>query len=162
VRALIALAALSLPLLGTPGCGTIFHGIRQVVPAQSTPDEVGISVEPGAAKYTTPASLSLERRRDYRLTFSKEGYEPATMDIEHHMSGGILVLDILTGLVGVVVDGATGAWYHLTPRTAQALLRKTDAAVDGPSSIRVFVSFKNGSLSIQSSPSGVAVGVSRR
>src|SRR5687768_3104358 len=100
------------------GCGTIFNGTRQTIVATSAPDQASIAVEPGGGKFTTPSSLSLERKNDYNLTFTKEGYSPATFQIQHKMNAGILVLDILAGLVGVIVDAATGGWNDLSPETA--------------------------------------------
>jgi hypothetical protein len=44
------------------------------------------------------------------------------------MQGGILVLDILfTGLIGVIVDAVTGAWYKLSPETATVSLTSLGA-----------------------------------
>jgi hypothetical protein len=155
-------AVLAFLLLGSAGCGTLFNGTRQSVTAQSAPDGAKISVEPGGAHYTTPATMSLERKQDYHLTFSKGGYQPATLDVEHHMNGGILVLDILAGLVGVIVDAATGGWNKLTPSTLQAVLTKTHASIEGAQSIRVSVVIKGGKLNIQSSEPGVGVQVQKR
>jgi len=130
--------------------------------ARSAPDGASISVTPGGASFTTPTSISLERKQDYHLSFSKEGYQPAKIDIEHHMNAGILVLDILSGLVGIIVDAATGAWNNLTPSTVQAVLTKTDTNIEGPESIRVLVEMKGGKLQIQSSVPGVGVRVDKR
>jgi len=106
--------------------------------------------------------MSLERKQDYHLTFSKEGYQSAKVDVEHHMNAGILVLDILAGLVGVIVDAATGAWNNLKPNTVQAVLTKTNASMEGPETIRVLVEIKGGNLNIQSSEPGVGVQVQKR
>lgn len=152
-------AVLSLSLLCLTGCGAIFNGTRQDVMANSSPDGASIAVAPTGAHFTTPTSMSLERKQDYHLTFTKEGYDSAKVDIEHHMNAGILVLDILSGLVGIIVDAATGAWNNLTPSTVQAALTKTDANVQGPASIRIDVTMKGGTLSIQSSQPGVGVNV---
>lgn len=162
LRPLTSLAVLALPLLASAGCGTIFNGTRQDVMAQSAPDAASIAVEPGGAHFTTPTSMSLERKQDYHLTFSKEGYQSAKVDVEHHMNAGILVLDILAGLVGVIVDAATGAWNNLKPNTVQAVLTKTNASMEGPETIRVLVEIKGGNLNIQSSEPGVGVQVQKR
>ena len=54
------------------------------------------------------------------------------------MRGGILALDILyTGLLGVVVDAATGGWWDLSPNDVTLVLERKDASLDGPEEVRV-------------------------
>ena len=153
--------ALALALVSA-GCGTIFNGTRQTVVANSAPDQASITVDPGGAKFTTPASLSLERKNDYNLTFTKEGYSPGTFQIQHKMNAGILVLDILAGLVGVIVDAATGGWNNLNPESAQVVLTKMNEDVSGPEQIRVILTGKGQTLRIESTVRGVSVGVEKR
>jgi hypothetical protein len=112
---------------------------------------------------TTPAAVSLERKKDYTLTFTKAGYAPADVQVAHHVRGGIIVLDILFGLVPVIVDAATGAWNSLSPTMTNVTLTKT-AMVDGPPTIRVGITVQPrkggaGLLMIESSAPGVAVAV---
>lgn len=127
------------------GCGVIFHGTRQVVTATSTPDGATVRTMPPSEPSVTPTSLHLQRKYTYVLTFEKPGYSNATLEVQNRLQGGILALDILlTGLVGVVVDGITGAWNHLSPATAVASLNKI-AAIDGPERILVTVTTRRGS-----------------
>jgi hypothetical protein len=144
-------------MLGAMGCGAIFNGTRQTITANSSPDQTTIKIEPGGTSYTTPASLSLERKNNYNLTFSKDGYQPATFEIRKSMNGGILILDILSGLVGVIVDAATGGWYNLSPENATVTLTRTSASVEGPATIQVMISDDNGQIRIESSAPGVGV-----
>lgn len=75
------------------------------------------------------------------------------------MQGGILALDILfTGLLGVVVDAATGAWYKLAPESAVVSLTKV-ADGDGPDTIQVYVTRQGDVLKLESSAPGVSVHV---
>ena len=120
-----------------PGCGTIFGGSRQTIRATSAPDGATLTTAPETGEFTTPASITLEKKKDYTLKFSKQGYKPATVAIEHRMNGGILVLDILLFPIGVIVDAITGGWYKLSPETASVALTKESADVAGPDEIRV-------------------------
>lgn len=152
-------AALAL-LLATGGCGAIFNGTRQTIQANSAPSAAQIRTEPGNLQFTTPASLNLERKHDYVLTFTKEGYSSATFQIQKSLQGGILVLDILfTGLIGVIVDAATGAWYKLSPEAASVSLERVGASVDGPDRIDVWVSPNETGFRIEASEPGVKVEV---
>lgn len=133
------------------GCGAIFNGTRQTITAHSTPDGAILTTEPSTARYTTPASISLERKHEYVLRCEKEGYTPAEFQIQKKLQGGIVVLDVLfTGLIGVVVDGATGAWFKLSPENATLTMTRIDETVEGPKTIQVRVGFKDNVLSIES------------
>src|SRR6266568_3579389 len=116
--ALVPITSLALLLPVLSGCGLIFGGSRQTIQANSSPSGATIKTAPMTATLTTPASVSLERKKDYTLTFSKDGYTSADVQVSHHVRGGIIVLDILLGLVPVIVDapsrphGSTGQRWH--------------------------------------------------
>jgi hypothetical protein len=141
------------------GCGAVFHGTRQTIQANSAPNGAKIEIMPTGSRYTTPASINLERKLNYVLSFSKEGYKPATFEIQKSLSGGILVMDVLfTGLLGVIVDAATGAWYNLSPEVATVSLEK-DGISEGPDKIEIHISLKEDKLRIDSGDERVDVNV---
>jgi len=160
----LTLGLVSLAMPFTVGaCGLIFGGTRQTIQANSSPPGTTVTTAPPTATLTTPAAVSLERKKDYTLTFTKAGYTPADVQVAHHVRGGIIVLDILFGLVPVIVDAATGAWNSLSPTMTNVTLTKT-AMVDGPPTIRVGITVQPrtggaGLLMIESSAPGVAVAV---
>jgi len=136
LRSALLVAVLALPL---DGCGAIFGGTTESIDVRSAPTGATVTTEPETDTYTTPTSIELARKSSYTLHFTKDGYSEATFRIQNNLRGGILVLDILTGLVPVIVDAATGAWYNLSPDDAQATLEKRSALVDGPDEIHVSV-----------------------
>jgi len=120
-----------------------------------------VSVDVNGDDYTTPTALDLERKNEYVLTFSKEGYEQARIRISKHLSGEFLILDVLfTGLVGVVVDGTTGSWYNLKPESVTVSLNKVSAG-PGPDKIKIAIegSGQQNELEIKSSVPGVNIQV---
>ncbi len=130
--------ALLLPLV--TGCGVIFGGTRETIQVQSSPRAAEITTTPPTATYTTPASISLERKHSYNLTFTKEGYSSAEFQIQNRIRVGIVVLDVLfTSLVGVVIDAVTGGWYKLEPKTAAVALEKLASNIEGPDTIQVAI-----------------------
>jgi hypothetical protein len=104
------------------GCATIFSGSR---------DEVNLSSEPGGAKVVvdgqergkTPLKLSLKKGKDYYVEFTKEGYEKKMVTLTYSLGAGWLILDILAGLIGIIVDAATGNWNSLDYDSYKAILK---------------------------------------
>jgi hypothetical protein len=119
------------------GCGAIMHGTRQAIEVQSSPSGAKVQTSPEGGTYTTPTTLNLERKNDYVLTFTSPGYAPATLNIHKGIGGGTVIADVLLGgLLGVIVDGITGAWYGLSPESAVVTLLKNGNG-DGPEEIHV-------------------------
>jgi hypothetical protein len=143
-------------ILGLYGCGAIFNGSRQNITVTSAPDGAHVESAPTAGTFTTPTTLSLHRKRDYTLTFSREGYSSASTVISHHSRAGIIVLDVLfTGLIGVIVDASTGAWNKLSPENVSVALTKI-AAIPGPDSITVTLQDRKGGIHVEASAAGVS------
>ena len=119
------------------GCGLVFGGSRQSIRTTSSPDNATVSLTPATVEYKTPSTLSLERKQATVLTFSMDGYTSQKVELQRSMRVGIVIADVvLTGLIGVVIDAATGAWYRLSPETATVSLTKV-ADVSGPATITV-------------------------
>jgi hypothetical protein len=136
VRMIVTLTAACL----MSACGLIFNGSRQSIQVQSAPVGATVQTAPSSGTFTTPTTLNLQRKNSYVLTFTKEGYSAATFNIENSTKVGIVVLDVLfTGLIGVVVDAATGAWYALSPEAATVSLTRTTALGDGLDTIHISV-----------------------
>ena len=127
-------ASLCLVLTGA-GCATLIRGSTQIIPVQTAPAAATFDV--GGFAYTTPTTLELERKNEYILEFSKDGYESSRIRISKHISGGYIVLDaLLTGLVGIVVDAVTGAWYNLKPESVTVSMSKI-SSIPGPDEIEI-------------------------
>ena len=135
------------------------HGARQTIDVQSSPPGAKVETSPGTGTYTTPTVLDLERKNSYVLTFTSPGYTPATFNLHNSVGTGTVIADVLlTGLIGVVVDGLTGAWYGLNPESANVTLQRTASGV-GPTEIHVAITNPHsGTIEIKSE--GASVGVS--
>lgn len=141
MRNLLFTGVLCAAVLLLTGCGAMFQGSNQTVDIQSAPSGAKITGSPGIGEYTTPASVKLSRKNSYDLNFTKEGYKPATARIQASASFGYILLDVLfTGLVGVVVDAATGSWNSLSPETISVTLEKEEMGAIGPDKIEIQLS----------------------
>lgn len=147
------------PLITAPlvGCGLVFGGTTQTVHVESTPSGAQVRTRPSTRTYTTPASIELKRKNVYTLIATREGYSSAEYELDRNIRGKALAFDIITGLLWIAVDAATGAWYELEPRDVEMTLERTDAAAQGPEEIRVEigVSPDGRTLEIRSSEPGV-------
>jgi len=104
-------------------CATIFKGTNEEVRFGSEPQKAEVWVN-GAKMGETPISLKLESKKTYQIEFRKEGYKPVTRTITNHVGAGWIILDVLCGLVPVIVDAATGAWYGLDQKNVDAVMEK--------------------------------------
>ncbi len=145
------------------GCGAMLHGSRQDISVQSSVPGATVQTSPASTTVVAPGTLSLERKNNYVLTFSAPGYTPATVNVTNSIGVGTVIADVLlTGLVGVVVDGMTGSWYGLNPETASATLVKQVGAV-GPDEIHIQLGrvTSKGQLSVKTDAPGVVVEITR-
>lgn len=120
------------------GCGAIFNGSSKTIDIQCSPSGTSISANPEIGDYTCPTTLTLQRKHSYVLTFSKEGYNSKKVEIRKGAQAGIIILDVLlTGLIGVIIDAATGSWNNLKPDQVSVTLEKIETGVVGPDKIEV-------------------------
>jgi hypothetical protein len=154
-------APLSLVVL-LAGCGAVLHGTRQTVEVQSSPSGAKIETSPPSGVFTTPATLNLERN-SHVLTFTSPGYAPSTYNITNGIGVGTVVADVLlTGLLGVVVDAVTGAWYGLNAESANVTLSKVNGGPDDADAIHISIrpaGKGNGGVQVSTNAPNVSVRV---
>ncbi|MDQ7780059.1 MAG: hypothetical protein RDV41_10170 [Planctomycetota bacterium] len=100
-------------VLLSQGCALICDGSRSDVRFTSNPS--GAHIVAGDVQGTTPVTLKVSKKVTC-ATFSYQGYTTKTVEYKRSFQAGYLVCSIfMFGLLGVAVDGATGAWYKLPP-----------------------------------------------
>jgi len=146
-------------------CGAILHGSRQHIDVQSSPTGARVETSPATGTYTTPTTLDLERKYSYVLTFTSPGYNPATANLRSNVGTGTVIADVLlTGLIGVVVDGVTGSWYGLDPESLNVTLTRSTTGGSGPQEIHIELreSSSGRHVELKSDAPDVTVHVERR
>ncbi|HEY2377371.1 MAG TPA: hypothetical protein VGH98_15445 [Gemmatimonadaceae bacterium] len=147
------------------GCGAILHGARQNIEVQSSPAGARVETAPATGTFTTPTTLNLERKNSYVLTFTSPGYNPATFNLHNGIGTGTVIADVLlTGLIGVLVDGMTGSWYGLEPESANVTLTRATTGGSGPEEIHIQLREADGKgkVELKSDAPGVSVRVERK
>jgi len=113
-----------IPLLSLSGCfATVFKGRNSSVEMTSVPDGATVYVD-GVPAGQTPVKVRLKSSTSHTVEFKKDGYKPVTKQISSGIGPGWVILDVAFGLVPVVVDAATGAWYSLDDDHVKAVLEK--------------------------------------
>jgi hypothetical protein len=110
-------------LILTCGCATVFKGEYRTVRIKSEPDGAMVFIN-GEFHGRTPVKLELRPSRPYTIEFRKEGYETAVRRIKNEIGVGWVILDVVLGVVPVLVDGLTGAWYDFDQKHVNALLER--------------------------------------
>ena len=115
--------ALALACLYLSSCATLFKGTSENVAFNSNPDRAEVWIN-GTKRGETPLAIKLVSKETYTIEFRKEGYKSRAYTINNKVGAGWVILDVLAGLVGVIVDAATGAWYSLDQKNIDAILEK--------------------------------------
>ncbi len=111
-RVLFVVPVSLLVLLTLPGCGTLFTPNTKAIPLDSNPVAAEVTVD-GISHGVTPLTLELSNRESHVIQFAKEGYKTVSCELNAKTNVGIVVLDVLGGLLPLVIDVATGNWKTL-------------------------------------------------
>jgi len=102
-------------------CATLFNDKEPPVSFMSNPSAAKVYVN-GSYMGDTPCAIRLKTDKEYTIEYRKEGYETKTYFLSNKVGAGWIVLDVLGGLIPIVVDAATGAWYEFNQETVNVLL----------------------------------------
>ncbi|MDT8324946.1 MAG: PEGA domain-containing protein [Bacteroidota bacterium] len=109
----LSVALLVLVTVVLAGCAAIFKGSSEEVELTSDPQGAKIYLN---NQYVgiTPTYMNLKSGRTYHFEFRKDGYKTRPVYLGNSVGAGWVILDILFGgIIGIVVDAATGSWYEL-------------------------------------------------
>ena len=99
-------------------CATITRGTRQDYVIETNPEGAQIELSTGQT-CTSPCNLRLPRKHDFVVTARMAGYEDARAQVESRVrAGGVAGAAgnvLVGGLIGVAVDGSSGAMNDLRP-----------------------------------------------
>ena len=105
------------------GCGTLFGNKHPEVGMGSDPDGAQVYVN-GNLVGTTPVKIQLQNDKEYKIEFRKDGFQTKSYNLGKHVGVAWIILDILSGLVPIIVDVATGGWYELDSDNVKVVLEK--------------------------------------
>lgn len=91
------------------GCATILKGSKEEIEFTSEPAGADVKIN-NSEEGVTPLKVLLKKGNEYVVEISKDGYKKKTYRLSYTVNAGWLILDVIAGLVGVVVDAFTGNW----------------------------------------------------
>jgi len=103
--------------LALSACATVISGTDQSIAVATDPPGANCSIDRSGTHIgqvnPTPGSIHLDRSKDdLTLTCSRSGYQEAKLSQSPHFTGATFGNILVGGLVGVVVDAATGANFR--------------------------------------------------
>ena len=108
-----AIATLLVLTINAAGCATIVQGRTQGIAVASTPSAATVKVD--GLEATTPGNVELRRNRDYTMVFTKAGFPDRDVKLESGPSPWLLGNIVFGGLIGLIIDFATGGAFKLSP-----------------------------------------------
>ncbi|MGB3723378.1 MAG: hypothetical protein WA979_11255 [Pacificimonas sp.] len=120
----VTLAAVAVAAMSLAGCATVMNGTNQPVSFDSDPSGAAIELVTGQ-NCVTPCQYELKRGKDSRVTFTKDGFEPATVYVQSRTGASTFGNVLAGGIIGGVVDGSNGASNHLYPNPVYVRLVAT-------------------------------------
>ena len=120
---LFSFTALLITFFMTSGCATIMHGSTQDISISSVPTNASVTIN-GNSRGETPLLISLNRKENHSVSIHLDGYEKYETYLTRSTSGWIFGNIIFGGLIGLVVDAATGSIYKLSPETISTQLKE--------------------------------------
>jgi hypothetical protein len=101
------------------GCATIIKGSKQSVRISSYPSQAAITIN-GKPYGETPTVARLKRIDSQFIRIEMEGYKPYETMLTRKFNGWILGNILIGGLLGIIIDAATGSMYNLSPDQVNA------------------------------------------
>ncbi len=105
---------LCLSLLFQNGCASIISRSEQDVQIRSNPAEASVEID-GMRYGSTPVMAKLKRKSRHEVKVSKEGFHPETRLTGRGFNWWFMGNIILGGIIGIIIDFATGAVYSVKP-----------------------------------------------
>lgn len=101
-------------LLFSAGCASIISGSSDEIHVNSTPAGAQI-YHGGLSKGTTPGTIQVKRGSSDPVVLKLDGYSDQSVPLGKSFNTVTLGNILLGGLIGIIVDFATGAVYDVSP-----------------------------------------------
>ncbi len=121
----------ALGVLSLSGCATIVSGTTQKLNVETTPSGATAKVSNGMSAQT-PTVFVLERKRDYSIEISKDGYKTVNVMLRRTFNGMMTGNLLLGGIIGGGVDAVSGASNKIVPERINLVLEEGQGIAEMP------------------------------
>jgi hypothetical protein len=138
MKKMISKVGIILLALLMTNCAAIIHGNKQTVDFSSQPSGAKVFID-GKEYGTTPTSVELKRmgrlkgesseKKEYQVKIDLDGYYPYEIKVKRTVDGWFFGNLLFGGLIGIIIDAASGSMYKLTPDQVIATMGKESASV---------------------------------
>lgn len=111
------LTSLTMIASSLAGCATIVQGPKEDVKFASVPN--GVVVKAADRQIITPGEIGLKRNTDQKVVFEKEGFPAREIVLESKPSWWLLGNLAFGGIIGLIIDLATGSGFRLKPANVE-------------------------------------------
>jgi hypothetical protein len=136
--------AVNFAIISLAACASIVSDSEEMVTISSNPTaaQIAIADQSGVEIYrgVTPATITLDASagyfdgQKYTVTFSKDGYDPTTVQVDSRINGWYVGNIVFGGFIGwLIVDPLTGAMWALDTEQVNGTLAER-VAMDETSS----------------------------
>jgi PEGA domain-containing protein len=135
------------------GCGTVVNGTTESVVISSEPEGAMITVD-NQPRGPTPNTVELSRKAIHTVQLQKPGYVPYQATINQSSSNWIWGDVLFGGILGFLVDAASGGMYDLQPTQVSAQLREDGQAsvANAPPAAAAIVKASTAPLPVTTAP----------
>ena len=151
MKNLITKAGVILISLLLTNCAAIVHGNKQLVDISSQPAGAKVYID-NHVYGSTPTSVKLKRigrfpgessyKKQYQVKIELEGYYPYEMKINRTVDGWFFGNILIGGLIGIIVDAASGSMFRLTPDQVVATMGRNNTVMQNGDNIYIAVSLE--------------------
>lgn len=103
---------------GLSACASVTRGTKQTFHIMSEPSGGNVTTSSGE-RCVTPCKLKLRRKTEFTADITLPGYKPGHAQVSSSVSaggvGGTVGNVLLGGIIGIAVDGSSGAMQDLSP-----------------------------------------------
>ena len=136
-------------------CATILTGTKQKVSLVTFPAGARVYVNGVDKNVVTPCEIRVSRKSEITYAFRKEGYEDGVVSQWGTFNPTVLVNILIGGILGGVIDYATGAWYEIP----ENVMYSFDASVPfRPQAESSSAHVNAGAIADCDNPSGIVLG----
>jgi hypothetical protein len=106
---LVRALAVATSALGVCSCVLLFQGTTEEINVTSDPPGATVTLNNGETR-VTPFTITVPRKQDLQLHFSKTGYQSADL-VDSSQVEGVVVVDVIPLMIPWAIDATAGAGF---------------------------------------------------